>query len=71
MKTCTCKQCSDAVEDSVKMVYLQELYGEINIVYGSVYIFYNRHLEALFTRPQSMDNIRKSKSIFPGDVRLT
>ena len=53
------------------MVHLQELYGEINTVNESVCIFYNRHLEALFTRPQSMDNMRKSKSTFPVDVRLT
>ena len=33
--------------------------------------YYHRHQEALFTRPQSMDNMRKSKSIFPVDVRLT
>ena len=47
------------------MVHLQELYGEINTVDESVCIFYNRHLEVLFTRPQSMDNMRKSKGIFP------
>ena len=63
--------CSDTVEDSVKMVHLQELYGEVNTVYANVCIFYNRHQEVLFTRPQSMDNMRKSKSIFPVDVRLT
>ena len=33
--------------------------------------FCNRHQEAFFTRPQSMDNMRKSKSVFPVDVRLT
>ena len=44
---------------------------EINTVYASVVFFYNRHLEALFTRPPSLDNMRKSKSIFPVDVRLT
>ena len=32
---------------------------------------YSRHQEVLFTRPHSMDNMRKSKSIFPVDVRLT
>ena len=30
---------SDTAEDSVKMVQLQELYGEINTVYRSVCIF--------------------------------
>ena len=49
----------------------RELHGEINTLYASVCISYNRHLEALFTRPQSMDNMRKSKGIFPVDVRLT
>jgi len=32
---------------------------------------YSRHQEVLFTRPQSMDDMRKSKSIFSVDVRLT
>ena len=32
-------ECSDTVEDSVKMFQLQELYGEINTVYVSVHIF--------------------------------
>ena len=65
--------CSDTVEDSVKMIHLQELYGEVNTVYANVtlHFFYNRHQEVLFTRPQSMDNMRKSKSIFPVDVWLT
>ena len=53
------------------MLHLQELCEEIYTVFASVCIFYNRHLEALFTRPQSMDNMRKSKGIFPVDVRLT
>ena len=39
--------------------------------YASVCIFSNRPPGALFTRPRSMDNMRKSKSIFPVDVRLT
>ena len=30
---------SNTVEDSVKLVHLQELYGEINTVYANVYIF--------------------------------
>ena len=30
---------SDTVEDSVKVVHLQELYGEINTVFTSVCIF--------------------------------
>jgi len=30
--------CSDTVEDSVKIVHLQELYGEINTVYANVCI---------------------------------
>ena len=33
--------------------------------------FPNRHQGAFFTRPQSVDNMRKSKSIFPVDMRLT
>ena len=47
------------------------LHDEMNTLYASVCIFYNRHLEVLFTRPRSMDNMRKSKSTFPVDVRLT
>ena len=62
---------SDAAEDSVKKVNLQELYGERNTVIQVFAFYYNRHLEVLFTRPQSMDNMRKSKGIFPVDVRLT
>ena len=45
---------------------------EREILFMQVFAFYyNRHLEVLFTRPQSMDNMRKSKSIFPLDLRLT
>ena len=31
--------CSDTVEDSVKMLHLKELYGEINTVYTNVRLF--------------------------------
>ena len=47
------------------MVHLQELYRKINTVNESVCIFYSRHLEVLFTSPQSMNNLRKSEGIFP------
>ena len=61
--------CSERVVDSA---FPRELHGEINPEYASTGLFFcNRHQEVLFTRPQSVDNMRKSKSIFPVDVRLT
>ena len=58
--------CSETVVDSAKMAQLQVLNMQV-----LAFFFCNRHQEAFFTRPQSMDNIRKSKSVFPVDVRLT
>ena len=57
-------------KDGPVTIFFHELHGEINTVYATVCIFYNRHLEVLFARPPSMDNIRKSKGIFPVDVQL-